>query len=278
MKSTRLASEWFWTGICVAAVGLTVVSLFAIVADVAIRGAADFNLAFFTKLPPLPNAKPSSGGLANAIQGSLILVAGACAVGIPIGIVSGIYISEFGSGLYGSVLSFLGDVLAGIPSIVTGILVFTLIVLPLHAFSVVAGSIALGSIMIPIVSSTTAQSLRAVPNSVREGSLALGVGKWRTTMVVFGSAKSGVATASLYATARAMGETAPILLTVGSSAFWFSGAWSPVATLTYYIYDYATSSTPNWIALAWTAALVLMLIVLGINVAVRIVTRRGAHS
>lgn len=273
MKRTRLAADWFWTGLCLLAVGLAVLVLLAIVADVALKGIADFDVAFFTKLPPLPNAK-APGGLANAIQGSLILVAGAAAFGIPVGIVSGIYISEFGSGLYGSVISFLGDVLAGIPTIVTGILVFTLVVLPLHAFSVVAGSIALGSIMVPVVSSTTAHSLRAVPNSIREGSLALGVGKWRTTLVILGNAKSSVATASLYAVARAMGETAPILLTVGSSSFWFSGAWSPVATLTYYIYDYATSATPNWVALAWTAALVLMLIVLGINAAVRVITRR----
>lgn len=212
--------------------------------------------------------------MANAIQGTLMLVGLSSLIGLPIGLFSGIYITEYGNNnKYGSTVRFLGDVLAGIPSIVTGVLVYTLIVLTFQSFSIVAGSLALGSMMIPIVSNTTAEALKSVPNSIREASHALGIRKWRTVLLIVANAKRSIATASLLAIARITGETAPLILTAGISTLWFSGPFSPVASLTYYIYYFATSPFHNWQDLAWGAALVLMAIVLGINVAVRLITR-----
>jgi phosphate transport system permease protein len=239
--------------------------------DVAAKGVSSISAGFFTQLPPLANEP--GGGLGNAIQGTLLLVGLSCAIGLPIGLVSGIYTSEYGNGAYGSTVRFLGDVLAGIPSIVTGVLIYTLIVLPLHGFSVAAGSVALGTITIPIVSNTSAEALKAVPNSIREASTALGARKWRATIVVVANAKRSIATACLLAIARITGETAPLILTAGISTQWFSGLNQPVASLTYYIYYFATSPFRNWQGLAWGAALLLMAIVLGINVAARVATR-----
>jgi phosphate transport system permease protein len=139
----------------------------------------------------------------------------------------------------------------------------------------VAGAFALGIMMIPIVSNTTAEALKLVPNSLREASMALGVRKWRTTLLVVSNAKEAVATGSLLAVARVMGETAPLILTAGISTLWLSGPFQPVASLTYYIYYFATSPFPNWVSLAWGAAFILILTIMAINIAVRIVTRGG---
>jgi phosphate transport system permease protein len=253
------------------------VPLVGILFDVIIRGIGVMNLGFFTLLPPAPCFSPTScapGGLGNAIQGTLILVALSSAIGIPIGVISGTYISEYGNkNIYGSTIRFLGDVLAGIPSIVTGVLVYVLIVVAMRGYSVIAGSIALGSMMIPIVSNTSTEALKAVPGSMREASHALGIRKWRTSLLVLAQAKKSVATAALLAIARITGETAPLFLTTEISTLWFSDFGHPIASLTFYIYYYATSAYPNWQALAWGAALVLIVIVLGINAGVRIITR-----
>jgi phosphate transport system permease protein len=264
-----------WTLFTVLAVGIAIVPLVGILFDVVIRGIGVMSINFFTLLPPAPCSNPTScapGGLGNAIQGTLILVSLSSAIGIPIGVISGIYISEYGN-LYGSIVRFLGDVLAGIPSIVTGVLGYLLIVVTMRGYSVIAGSIALGTMMIPIVSNTSTEALKAVPNSIREASHALGIRKWRTSLLVLAQAKKSVATASLLAIARITGETAPLLLTTGISTLWFSDLGHPIASLTFFIYYYATSAYPNWQALAWGAALVLIMIVLGINVGVRILTR-----
>lgn len=272
MKTTRLVMDKLLMGLCVLAVCVAIVPLALILIDVGAKGLARFDLDFFTQLPPLPNGK-APGGLGDAIQGTLIMVATASAIGLPVGLLSGVYISEYGDNWYGSTIRFLGDVLAGVSSIVTGILIYTLIVIPFHGFSMTAGAIALGSIMIPIVSNTSSQALKAVPNSIREASTALGVGKWRTTVVILANAKRNVATASLLAIARITGETAPIIMTAGISIYWFSGPNQPIATLTWYIYYYAINPYHNWQELAWTAALVLLIIVLGINIAMRAITR-----
>ena len=271
MRLRRVIADRLWIGLSVAAVFIAIIPLAAIIFDVATRGISSLNLDFFTQLPPLANEP--GGGLGNAVQGTLILVTISAAIGLPLGIGSGVYISEYGTSRYGSTVRFLGDVLAGIPSITTGVLVYTLVVLPLHGFSLIAGSVALGTMMIPIISNTAAQALRAVPNSIREASAALGVRKWRTTLLVIANAKRSIATASLLAIARITGETAPLILTAGLSNFWFSNFNQPVASLTYYIYYYATSPFTNWQNLSWTAALVLMVIVLGVNLGVRVVTR-----
>jgi phosphate transport system permease protein len=270
----RVVMDKLWLVLTIAALLVAVIPLTSILVEVTVRGIGSVNVAFLTSLPPL--ALQPGGGLGNAIQGTIILVVLSCAIGIPIGLISGIYISEYGSGnYYGSIIRFLGDVLAGIPSIVTGILVYILIVLTFKGFSVIAGSLALGSIMIPIVSNTTSQALKAVPNSIREASTSLGVRKWRTSILVVANAKQGVATGFLLAVARIAGETAPLILTGGISTQWFSGLNQPVASLTYYIFYFAESPFSNWQSLAWGAAFVLIVLVLGINLTVRIVTRGG---
>jgi phosphate transport system permease protein len=271
MKFRRVIADKVWISLSVVAVAIAVVPLVSIIVDVTIQGISSINLAFFTQLPPLANTP--GGGLGNAIQGTLILIVLSSAIGLPIGLVSGIYTSEYADNWYSSAVRFLGDVLAGIPSITTGVLVYALVVVPLHGFSVWAGAVALGTMMIPIVSNTSSQALKSVPNSIREASTALGVRKWRTIFVVMANAKRSIATASLLAVARITGETAPLILTAGISTQWFSGLDQPVASLTYYIYYFATSPFSNWQDLAWGAALFLMFMVLGINILVRLVTR-----
>jgi len=228
-------SDKLWTGFTVVALGLAIVPLASILLDIAAKGVSVINLDFFTQLPPLANTP--GGGMGNAIQGTLMLVALSCVIGLPIGLFSGVYISEYGStNRYGSTVRFLGDVLAGIPSIVTGVLAYTLIVLTFRSFSVLAGGLALGTMMIPIVSNTTAEALKSVPNSIREASIALGIRKWRTSLLIMANAKKAIATASLLAIARITGETAPLILTACRSTLWFSGFDEPVGALTYYTY------------------------------------------
>jgi phosphate transport system permease protein len=274
MRLRRLVADRIWISFTCIAVVIAIIPLASILYDVAAKGIPALSLDFFTMLPPtaLPGAK---GGLGNAIQGTLILVAIATAIGLPVGLCSGIYISEYGSNWYGSTVRFLGDVLVGNPSIVIGILGYILLVLPFHGFSAMAGGFALGSMMIPIISNTTSEALKLVPNSLREASMALGVRKWRTSLLVVSNAKGGVATGSLLAVARVMGETAPLILTAGISSLWYSGPFQPIASLTYYIFSFATSGAPNQIDLAWGAALVLILMIMAINIAVRWVTRGG---
>jgi len=271
MKLRRVLANWVWISLSLVAVILAVVPLASILVDVAARGISSISLGFFTQLPPLANSP--GGGLGNAVQGTLILILLSAAVGLPVGIVSGMYTSEYGNNRYGSTVRFLGDVLAGIPSVTTGVLIYALVVIPFRGFSLTAGSLALGTMMIPIVSNTTSEALKAVPNSIREASMALGVRKWRTVILVAANAKSSIATASLLAIARITGETAPLILTAGISTQWYSGLNQPVASLTYYIYYFATSPFGNWQDLAWGAAFVLMGTVLGINIAVRFITR-----
>jgi phosphate transport system permease protein len=282
MNPRRVILDRIRIALAFTAVAIAVVPLLGIIFDVAYKAIPSINVDFFTMLPPLacpPHSICTPGGLGDAIQGTLILVALSSAIGIPIGIISGIYISEYGNrNRYGSAVRFLGDVLAGIPSIVTGVLVYILVVVPLRGFSVTAGSIALGSIMIPIVSNTSAEALKAVPNSIREASLALGVRKWRTSLLAAANAKRSIATASLLAIARVTGETAPLLLCVGTSQIWFVGFGRPVASLTWYIYYYATSPYSNWKTLAWEAAFVLIVIVMSINVGVRVLTRNKGRT
>lgn len=277
MKLRRIIYNRIWFALIFVAVAVAVIPLIAILADVVYKGYSALNVDFFTKLPPAPcpitNPKCSVGGLGDAIQGSLVLVGLSSAIGIPIGLITGIYVAEYGNNAFGAAIGFLGDVLAGIPSIVTGILAFELIVVPLRGYSVTAGSIALGSLMIPIVSNTSSVALKSVPNSVREAAHGLGVRKWRTTILIAANAKRSIATACLLAIARITGETAPLILSSGISELWYAGLGKPVASLTFYIYYFATSPYSNWIALAWGAALILIIIVMGINIGVRILTR-----
>jgi len=263
-------------GLCLFAVALAVIPLVSIIFDVVSQGASAISISFLTGLPRPPDIP--GGGVSNAIEGTLILIALGSLLGIPVGILSGVYVSEYGGNWYGGTIGFLGDVLAGIPSIVVGVVVYALIVLEFHHYSAIAGGLALGLVMIPIASNTTTAALRAVPNSVREASLALGARSWRKSIVVLANAKNGIATGVLLSIARITGETAPLILTALSSTLPFSGLGQPVNSLTVQIFEYATSPFKTWQTQAWGAALLLLLIVLGINIGVRLLVARGGSS
>ena len=246
--------------------------LFLILAYIAMRGITALNPRFLVDTP-----KPvgEGGGIGNAIVGSGLLLLLSCAVGIPVGIACGIYLSEFGGGISVGIVRFLIDTLTGIPSIVTGVFVYAVIVLRMKHFSALAGGIALALIMIPIVARTTEEMIRLVPQNLREGALALGAPQWRVTVgVVLPAAASGIATGAMLAVARVSGETAPLLFTAFGSRFYPRNLNEPIASLTVQIYNYAISPYDEWHAQAWAATLVLMTLILLINIGVRFFTRK----
>ena len=257
------------TAICtIAAVSV----LLIILGYIAMQGISSLSFTFLTDSP---RPVGEGGGIGNAILGSLVLLLLASGIGLPVGIAIGIYLSEFGAGKFGSLVRFVVDTLTGIPSIVTGVFVYTIVVLPLKHFSALAGGIALAMIMIPIVARTTEEMIRLVPHSLREGALALGAPQWRVTLgVVVPAAASGIATGAMLAIARISGETAPLLFTAFGSRFFSYYLDQPIASLTVQIYNYAISPYDEWHAQAWAATLVLMTLILSINIAVRFLTRR----
>jgi len=251
---------------------LAVALLLIILGYIAVRGFSALNLDFFTQLPK-PIGEPGSG-IGNAIVGTLILIGLACLFGLPIGIFSGIYLAEFGTGRFGTALRFLTDVLTGVPSIVTGIFAYTLIVLPMRRFSAIAGGVALAVIMIPVVTRVTEEMMRLVPRSLREAALALGAPQWRAiTGVVVRSAIGGIATGVMLAIARIAGETAPLLFTALGNRFWPRSLDEPIASMTVQIFNYATGPYEEWHRQAWAGTFVLVTMILIINVAVRLLTR-----
>jgi phosphate transport system permease protein len=222
-----------------------------------------------------PKPVGEGGGIGNAIIGSGVLLLLSSSVGMPVGIAVGIYLSEFGHGRFTGLVRFVTDTLTGIPSIVTGVFVYTIVVLPLKHFSALAGGIALALIMIPILARTTEEMIKLVPQNLREGALALGAPQWRVTLgVVLPAAASGIATGAMLAIARVSGETAPLLFTAFGSRFFSYYLDQPIASLTVQIYNYAISPYDEWHAQAWAATLVLMTLILGINIVVRIFTRK----
>ena len=257
------------TALCtVAAVGV----LLIILVYIAMQGIGSLNLRFLVESP---RPVGEGGGIGNAILGTVMLLLLSSVIGLPFGIAVGVYLSEFGSGRFGSVVRFLTDTLTGIPSIVTGVFVYTIVVVPLKHFSALAGGIALALIMIPIVARTTEEMIRLVPHSLREGALALGAPQWRVTLgVVVPAAASGIATGAMLAIARISGETAPLLFTAFGSRFFSYYLDQPIASLTVQIYNYAISPYDEWHAQAWAATLVLMTLILSINIAVRFLTRK----
>jgi phosphate transport system permease protein len=223
---------------------------------------------FFEEIPPL--GEPG-GGIGPAIQGTLIVVALASIIGIPIGIFSGIYLAEFRQTRIASVARFLNDVMTSVPSIVLGIFGWTLIVVAI-GWSILAGAVALAIMMIPIVTRTTEEAIKLVPMTIREAAIALGVPRWKTTTtVVLSSAKKGIATGILLSVARISGETAPLLLTILGSRFWFGGFAQPTAALPLAIFTF--SQSPFFPYRAWGTSLILILMILSINIIVRYVTR-----
>ncbi|MFY9620388.1 MAG: phosphate ABC transporter permease PstA [Pyrinomonadaceae bacterium] len=269
---TRRTISAIMTGLTALCTILAVGVLAIILWYIARRGITSLTLAFLVETP-----KPvgEGGGIGNAIVGSAVLLGLACLAGIPLGIATGVYLSEVGRGWFSSVVRFFVDTLTGIPSIVTGVFVYAVIVLRAKHFSAYAGGIALAMIMIPIVARTTEEMIRLVPHSLREGALALGAPQWRVTMgIVIPAAASGIATGAMLAIARISGETAPLLFTAFGSRFFPSGLDEPIASLTVQIYNYAISPYDEWHAQAWAATLVLMTLILVINITVRFFTRK----
>jgi len=263
------------TGLAVLATIIVVAPLVLIFGYLIYKGASSLNLDFFIKGP-----KPvgeSGGGMANAIFGSGVMLGVASLMGIPLGIGGGVYLAEFGRGTkMANAVRFTADVLNGVPSIVMGLAIYALIVLPQGHFSALAGGVALGIMMIPTVCRTTEEMLLMVPNAIREAALGLGVPNWRSVLsITVRTASPGIITGCMLAFARVAGETAPLLFTALGNQFWSSNLDQPIAALPLQIYVYAVSPYEDWHRLAWAGALVLIiLIVLAVSL-VRFVTSRG---
>jgi phosphate transport system permease protein len=264
------------TGVCVT---VAVSALLIILGYLVIHGARSLNWNFFTKLPkPVGEA---GGGMANAIIGSAKLILLASCIGIPIGCIGGIYLAEFGGKTFAFLVRYTTDLLNGVPSIVIGIFAYTVVVLPMQHFSALAGGFALGIMMIPIAVRSTEEFLRAIPRSLREGSVALGASKWKTIVrVVVPAAIGGITTGIMLDIARVAGETAPLLFTAFSNRYWSPGWNQPTASLPVMIYTYAIAPYEDWHRQAWAAALVLLALVLLTNIVARLVlySRRGSVS
>jgi phosphate transport system permease protein len=271
MRYRRLMNR-LWTSIAGTCTVALLVPLVLILGYLISKGVTAINLDFFTQLP-----KPVGevgGGMANAIVGSIVLVALASVLGLPIGVLTGLYLAEHGHSRLGSTVRFCADVLNGVPSIVIGIFAYTLVVLPMKGFSAYAGGIALGVIMLPIIARTTEEMICLVPSSLREAALALGVPLWRTTIwVVLRTARSGIITGIMLAVARVAGETAPLLFTAFGNQYWQSGLRGPISSLPVQIYTYAISPFDDWHRQAWAGALVLVTLITLTSLSVRFMTR-----
>jgi phosphate transport system permease protein len=265
------------SGIAFISAVLVITPLGLVFFHLVVNGASSLNWDFFTKLPAPVGAV--GGGMVNAIVGSLELLAFAGAIGIPIGVLGGVYLAEYGSARINSVLRFLADVLNGVPSITWGVVVYGLVVLRFKGFSAYAGGLALGLIMIPLILRTTEEVILLVPNGYREAALALGVSRWKTIVhIVMKTASKGIITGILLALARVGGETAPLLFTAFGNRFWNHSLSQPIAALPLQIFTYAISPYDDWHRQAWAGALVLVTGVFCVNILVRILTRGHTAS
>ena len=261
------------TGLCAA---LAAGVLLYILGYLFLNGAKSLNLDFFTKLPT--PVGETGGGMANAMVGSVKLLAIATLVGVPIGLLGGIYLAEFGGTTFSFIVRYVTDLLNGVPSIVIGIFAYTIIVLPQKHFSTLAGGMALGVMMIPIAIRSSEEFLRAVPVSLREGAMALGASKTNTILtVVIPAAKNGIMTGIMLNLARVAGETAPLLFTSFSNRFWSPGWDQPTAALPVMIFTYAIAPYEDWHQQAWAAGFVLLTMVLGVNIAARLLLSKRKH-
>jgi len=259
------------TGLCAL---LTVSALFFILGYLVWNGGKDLSWSFFTHLPAPVGEE--GGGMANAIVGSLKLLLLAALFGVPIGLLGGVYLAEFGGRTVPFLVRYTADLMNGVPSIVMGIFAYALVVMPMHHFSTLAGGIALGIMVIPTVLRNTESFLRDVPRSLREGSFALGANKWRMiATVVLPAASRGILTGVLLALARVAGETAPLLFTAFGNRYWSPGWMQPTSSLPVVIYTYATGPYEDWHRQAWAAGLVLLGLVLITNILVRAFLTRG---
>lgn len=255
------------TAVCAA---LSASVLFAILGYIAWKGASSVSWAFLTNLPA--PVGETGGGIANAVVGSAKVVGLAGLMGVPVGVLAGVYLSEYGGrGRFAFWVRYAADVLNGVPSIVIGLFAYALVVVPMKRFSALSGSVALALIMIPIVLRNTEEFLRLVPGTIREAALALGVPRWKVTLLVMlPTAGRGILTGALLALSRVAGETAPLIFTAFGNRFWDKGWLNPIATLPHLLYTYAISPYEDWHRQAWAAALILMLFVLAVNVAARV--------
>jgi phosphate transport system permease protein len=255
------------------AVILALLPLAMILFYVISQGFSALNLAFFTQ-PPKPVGE-AGGGMANAILGTLILIGIAASLAVPVGVLSGIHLAEYGGTTFASFVRFTADVLNGVPSIVIGIFAYGIVVYPVHRFSALAGGIALAIMMIPIVTRTTEELLKLVPGNLREGALALGATRTRAMFtVILPAALPGILTGILVALARIAGETAPLLFTSFNNHYWSASLTQPIASLTVQIFTYAISPYDDWHRQAWAGALVLVTLILTLSIIARVVTRR----
>ncbi len=241
---------------------------------IAAKGLAAFGPDFFTQLPTPPMVP--GGGLANAILGTGLITVLATLIGVPIGLMAGVFLSEFGRGtFFADTIRFAANILMGTPSIIIGVFIYILMVEPMGGFSGYAGAVALAVIMLPVVARTTEDMLSLVPDSLRESALALGAPRWKMTIgVVFRAAGTGLITGCLLAVARVSGETAPLLFTALNSPFWPKSLSEPTANLTVTIFNYAMSPYENWQAMAWGASFLITVGVLGVTVLIRVILRR----
>lgn len=259
------------SGLTLLAALLVILPLVLIFAFLLYRGASALTLDFFTQLPK-PVGEPG-GGMANAIVGSLILIGLASGVGLPVGILGGLYLAESRDRRLPWVVRFLADVLNGVPSIVIGIFAYTILVLPMRRFSALAGGFALGIIMLPIVVRTAEEMIRLVPASLREAGLALGLPRWKVVLrIVLPTARAGIITGIMVAVARIAGETAPLLFTALGNRFWHQGLDQPIAALPLQIFAYAIAPFEDWHRQAWAGALVLIALVVAASLIARTMT------
>jgi phosphate transport system permease protein len=271
--TVRQGISLMMTALCGAAVLFALVPLGFILFFAVSQGLQSLNVEFFTHMP-VPVGE-TGGGMANAIVGTLMLTAIGAAFAIPIGVVSGIYVAEYRESQLAGLVRFAADTLNGVPSIVVGVFVYGLVVLPFRQFSALAGGVALGVIMIPIITRTTDELLRLVPNTLREGALALGATRARAVLtVVLPAALPGIMTGIVLALARVAGETAPLLFTAFNNRFFSTSLTQPISSLTVQVFTYAISPYDDWHRQAWAGALVLVVIVLICSLLARFATRR----
>jgi phosphate transport system permease protein len=267
----RRAVNVLMSWLAAAAAGLVVLPLLLILAFLLWQGASAVNVDFFTHLP-----KPVGevgGGMANAIVGTLMLLTMASILGLPVGILGGLYLAESRDRRLPWLARFLADVFNGVPSIVVGIFAYTVIVLPMRRFSALAGAFALAVIMLPIVVRTSEELVRLVPASLREAGLALGIPEWKVLLrVVLRTARAGIITGVMVAIARVAGETAPLLFTAFGNRFWHQGLDQPIAALPLQIFAYAIAPYDDWHRQAWAGALVLIGLVFVVSLAARVAT------
>jgi phosphate transport system permease protein len=270
---TRQVVNGLMTVLCGSAVVIALVPLASVLWLVISKGAHSLSMDFFTKLP-VPVGEVG-GGVGNGIVGTLFMVGLASLFGLPLGVGAGIFLAERGDGKLGHAVRFTAEVLAGVPSIVIGVVAYGLIVLPMRRFSALAGAVALAILMIPTLARATEEMIRLVPRSLREASLALGVPAWRTSLsVVLRTALAGLINAALLAIARAAGETAPLLFTALNNQYWNVHPLQPTSSLTVQIFNYAISPYEDWHAKAWGAALCLLILIGTLSLLARLVTRR----